>query len=321
MDKSDPSHKKLKTALIIAGSVFLALIIGVATYAAVFMTNVSEAIKMPDDAGNALDKVLVQPEQSEDAFYALIIGSDSRDSSNLEAGLSDTMMLARIDPETSELTILSIPRDVEIQLEGYGSQKINASFTYGGPAGAVDAVSELCGVPIAYYIEIDFPGLISLVDTLDGIDVQVPEDIYLDGVYIPAGEQHLGGEQALIMSRCRSFPTGDLVRVENQRIVLQAIVMKVLATDIASMPGLIERLASNVGTTMELTTAIDLVMKFRGMNPDNMRMTTVPTFFNNHDGASYLGVVEPDFSDMMARINEGLPPVDPAAPPPEEGVE
>ncbi|MDR1358048.1 MAG: LCP family protein [Coriobacteriales bacterium] len=277
------------------------------------MSNVSAAIKMPDDAGKALEGVLVLPEESDDPFYALIIGSDSRNPSDLEAGLSDTMMLARIDPETSELTILSIPRDVEIQLEGYGSQKINASFTYGGPAGAVDAVSNLCGVPISYYIEIDFPGLISLVDTLDGIDVNVPEDIYLDGVYIPAGEQHLYGEQALIMSRCRNFPTGDLIRVENQRIVLQAIVAKVLATDLVGIPALVEQLASNVGTTMELTTAVDLVMKFRGMSPDNMRMATVPTFFNSHDGASYLGVVEPDFSEMMRRIDEGLPPVDPAA--------
>ena len=304
--------KKLKTALIIAGGVLAAAIIGVVVYVAVFLTSVGNEIKIPEKQLEELKDALA-PQATGEPFYALIIGSDSRDPSNPEAGLSDTMMLARIDAQAPQLTILSVPRDTEIWLEGYGAQKINAAFTYGGPAGAVAAVSELCDVPISHYVEIDFPGVISLVDTLGGIDVNVPMDISLDGVFIPAGPQHLDGAQALIMSRCREFPTGDLVRVENQRIILQAVVMKILKTDIAGMPGLITELATNVGTTMEVTEAIDLVMHFRGMSSENMFMATVPTVFNSHDGVSYLAVVEPDFSNMMARIDEGLPPVDPNA--------
>jgi anionic cell wall polymer biosynthesis LytR-Cps2A-Psr (LCP) family protein len=103
-----------------------------------------------------------------------------------------------------------------------------------------------------------------------------------------------------------------LVRVENQRIILQAIVKKILESDIVSMPGLITAMAANVGTTMEATTAVDLVNKFRGMPTENLYMATIPTYFNFHDETSFLGIVEPDFSEMMARFKQGLPPVDPA---------
>ena len=269
---------------------------------------------MSDKLQAELAEVLV-PEAANDAFYILMIGSDSRDPYSPGAGRSDTMMLARVDPDVPQVTIVSIPRDVEIYLEGYGSQKINASFAYGGPALAVKAVSELCNVPISYYVEIDFPGLISLVDTIGGIDVYVPEHINLDGVDIAAGQQHLNGAEALIMSRCRSYPTGDLVRVENQRTIIKAIVGKVLSMSVVEMPGKVTEMANFVQTTMEVSKVIDLVTKFRGMDPESMYMATVPVDFNSHDGVSYLRVVEPDFSNMMARIDQGLPPIDPLNPP------
>jgi len=309
------SRIKLKRALIISGSVLLALAIGAAIYAAFFMSKVSEEISLSDKVKGELAEVLVEPDSSDDPFYMLIIGSDSRDAGNAQAGLSDTVMLARIDPETPQLTILSIPRDVEIWLEGYGAQKINAAYTYGGPAGSVTAVSELCGVPISYYVEIDFSGMTSLVDALGGIEVDVPCEIYLDGVYIAPGPQRLNGAQALIMSRSRDFPTGDLVRVENQRIILKSIIKEILASSVVEMPGLVATLATYVGTTMEVTRAVELVMKFRGTSVDQMYMATMPVAFNTHDGIAFLRVVEPDFSEMMARIEQGLPPIDPDAAP------
>ena len=303
--------RKKRIFLIVACSL-LALLIAGGIGVALFLNSLSAEIKLPEEDLDALGKVLVVPEASTEPFYMLLIGSDSRDPSNAGSGRSDTIMLTRIDAEQQQLTIVSIPRDVEIQLDGYGSQKVNASFTYGGPAGAVEAVSALCGVPISYYIEVDFEGVTSLVDKLDGIDVVVPMDMELDGVYIPAGEQHLNGEQALIMSRCRSFPDGDLTRVQNQRVLMQAIIQKVLAADVVSLPGLVSDLAECVETTMEINTAADLVLKYRGMDLGKMYMATIPTYFNSHDGASYLAIAEPGFSDMMARINQGLPPVDPA---------
>jgi len=312
VDEETQSRKIIKTVLKVTGCVLLALAIGIAIYAAVLFFKVSDDISLSDKIKRELAEVLVEPDDVNAPFYMLIIGSDSRDPSSAQAGLSDTIMLARIDPEAPHLTILSIPRDIEIRLEGYGAQKINAAYSYGGPAGAVKAVSELCDVPISYYVEIDFTGLISLVDTLGGIDVDVPSDIFLDGVYIAAGPQRLNGSQALIMTRSRDFPTGDLIRVENQRIVLKAIVKQVLDASVVEMPGLVTSLATNVGTTMEVARAIELVLKFRGMDVDQMYMATVPVAFNSHDGIAYLRVVEPEFSEMMARIKQGLPPIDPA---------
>ncbi|MCL2806857.1 MAG: LCP family protein [Coriobacteriia bacterium] len=304
-------RKKLKIAIIIVLAVLVAFIAAAAIYSAVFLSSINNNIKMPEETKGALDKVLVAPDNP-DAFYILIVGSDARDELGLGlshgVGRSDTMMLVRVDKEAPLMTIISIPRDIEVQLPGYGSQKINAAYAYGGPAGAVEAVTKLFGVPISYYVEIDFVGMISLVDTLGGIEVYVPVDMTVDGVYVPAGHQHLNGAQALAFSRERSFATGDLVRVEHQREVMQAIVMKILAADVMSMPGLITELSVNFQTTMELPKAIDMAMGFRGMNSENMYMATVPVDFNSHDGIAYLKVVEPDFSHMVSRVERGLPP-------------
>ena len=129
---------------------------------------------------------------------------------------------------------VSIPRDTMVELPGHGRQKINAAYAFDGAAGAVDAVSKFAGVPITHYAEIHFQELETLVDTLGGVWVNVPvtndeTGSSNTGKRIEAGEQLLNGEQALAFARERyGYTRGDFQRADNQRILAQAIVKKVL---------------------------------------------------------------------------------------------
>jgi len=169
----------------------------------------------------------------------------------------------------------------------------------------VREVSKLCGVPIAHYVEIDFEGVIDLVDTLGGVLVNVPVYIDLDGVILYPGEQVLNGQQALIMSRCRNFADGDLTRIKNQRILVQAVAREVLASPLNEIPGLVEQLAGCIATDVDSAFAVDLVLALRGMDAQDMNMSTVPTYYNSHDGVSYLGVKQEEFAQMLELFTSG----------------
>ncbi len=218
----EASKKKttLKRVLLVAAGVLVVATTAVVIYAVHFMGTIGGNIALKEEELAALNDVLIKPATPEEPYYVLLLGSDSRDPWDSNAGRSDSIILARIDPAIPSMSLLSVPRDTKIELEGYGIQKINAAFAYYGPAGVVKAVSQLCGVDIAHYAQIDFSGLISLVDQLGGATVKVPVDLSYQGAYLYAGEQHLNGEQALLMCRSRGFPDGDFQRVKNQRILL-----------------------------------------------------------------------------------------------------
>ena len=298
-----------------AAAAMALLLIVVAVSVLSFLHSIDNEIAIGDVQMKKLDVELVPPQSAEEPYYVLLVGSDSRDSATMQTGNSDTIMLARIDPEKPAVSLVSIPRDVEVSLPDHGNQKINAAYAYGGPAGAVNAVSSLCGVSIAHYVEIDFQGVIELVDVLGGIDINLPMDIALDDVFVPAGAQRVNGTQALAISRCRSFSDGDFTRVQNQRIILQAVAKAVLSAGAAEMPGLITRLAECVRTDVNSTEAIALLLKLQGMDTAaGMEMATIPADYNPHDGISYLAIKEPDFSDMMNHFRNGesleLPPAE-----------
>jgi LCP family protein required for cell wall assembly len=311
---SNPKKKmsKKKKIILIIVAVIVALLLAAGIAFALYIQNIDNKIQNEPEDQNQIKEVLAPEPKEDEPYYVLLLGSDSRTPGDY-SGNSDTIVLARIDPKTPQATLISIPRDTEIDMEGYGAVKINAARPYGGEVGAISEISKLTGTEISHFIEIDFEGVIGLVDALGGIEVDVPVDIDLDGVHISPGLQTLDGPHALIMSRCRSFPAGDYVRVENQRLLLQAVAKKILAVSPTEMPGLIGQLAGCVKTDVSVAEAADLLIKLRGMNPENMYMATIPSYNNYHDGTSFIAIKEPEYSQMMERVRQGLSPIDPAA--------
>ncbi|HEX4746126.1 MAG TPA: LCP family protein [Gaiellaceae bacterium] len=177
----------------------------------------------------------------------LVIGTDGgRRPGRADANRSDSTMLVHFDPETHRVAYLSIPRDLQVEIPGYGTSKINAANQIGGPALTIATVKALTGLPIDHVVVVDFDGFEELIDAIGGIEVTVPKAILsnrFDCPYKPArcadwkgwrfekGTQHMDGRRALVYSRVRTNQLDpsdtDITRGNRQQIVADAVGSKI----------------------------------------------------------------------------------------------
>lgn len=244
----------------------------------------------------AIDNELTGMTTFDEPFTVLLLGSDERNGADEEdiGARTDTIILCRIDPTQNIISMVSIPRDTMVQISG-STQKINASFYYGGPSGTIAAVKDLCDVEIDHYAEINFEGLVGLVDAIGGIDVYVDEEIDdpdAGGIYIPAGQQHLDGASALVFSRSRAYADGDYTRVSNQRKVIEAIVHKGLEAPASELYGLIKASTEflTTDTAMDVDFIFSLADQIRHNNdyPVQLYSATIPSAPDMIGGVSYV---------------------------------
>ncbi|MCH6197343.1 LCP family protein [Corynebacterium mastitidis] len=160
----------------------------------------------------------------------LLVGSDSRQGlteedverlgtgGDIGVGRTDTVMLLHI-PRGGKATLVSLPRDSYVSVPGYGMDKLNAAFTYGGPQLLTETVEQATGLRINHYAEIGMGGLANVVDSVGGVEVcpEEPIDDPLAQLSIQAGCQKVDGPTALGYVRTRATAGGDLDRVQRQR--------------------------------------------------------------------------------------------------------
>jgi LCP family protein required for cell wall assembly len=178
------------------------------------------------------------------ASNILVLGADTGSKSRRGTqGRSDTIVLIRTDPDHHRIALLSIPRDLRVQIPRHGEEKINAAYAFGGPTLAIKTVESVTGLPINHVIVVDFGTFEEVVDTLGGVTVNVPHPILSNKFECPRhtqaqcarwpgwrfrrGEQTMDGHQALIYSRVRENQLNpresDFTRGERQQAVIQAI--------------------------------------------------------------------------------------------------
>jgi LCP family protein required for cell wall assembly len=168
----------------------------------------------------------------------LIVGSDSRENLTpaqrqklatgfAAGGRTDTIMI--IHTGGTKTSLISLPRDSYVPIDGHGSNKLNAAYAFGGAALLTKTVEQITGLRIDHYAEIGFDGFAGMVDAVGGVRICVDQAINDGnaGINLAAGCQKLNGEQALGYVRSRKFATGDLVRVQHQRQFLAALLSKV----------------------------------------------------------------------------------------------
>ncbi len=223
----------------------------------------------------------------------LLMGIDQREG---EEGpwRTDTMMVLTLDPVTMSAGMLSIPRDLWVTIPGYDFQdRINRAHYYGelydypgsGPALARDTVTWNLGIPINFFVRVNFVAFETLVDEIGGIDIYVPETIDdphypdekygYDPFYIEAGWQHLDGKTALKYARTRVTFGGDFDRGQRQQAVIMAVRDRVVKLDqlpglIAKAPALIETLGDAVRTDMDMDQAIKLARLAADVNQEQI---------------------------------------------------
>ena len=315
------SGRGKKIAIGVAIALVVALV-GCGTALALYIGGINDKIttgNKTEDQLNAIDEQLVSADLNK-PFYMMLIGSDIREGQSQSESRSDTNILVRVDGSKNQVTMVSIPRDTAIDIDGHGVSKFNNAYTYDGAAGVIREASELCGVEIAHYAEVNFGNLVSLVDAVGGVDVEVEQridDTDADGstgipgaerIIIEEGLQHLDGDAALVFARSRAYADGDFTRTENQRKLIQAIVDKVLSLPVTELPGVIEAAAQSVTTDLSVTDIINLAQQFQDEGDMVMYSAMVPSVAQYVNGISYVFTDTGQLAEMMKVVEEGGDP-------------
>lgn len=200
-----------------------------------------------------------------DPINVLLIGTDGsseRTETDGDVSRSDTMILVSLNPQTKSTKLLSIPRDAMALIEGVETpDKINHAFAYGGVELTIDTVQEYLDVPIDYYAVINMDGLVELIDAIGGIEVTSPLTFEYRGTGFVEGEKReVNGLKAMNFARMRyDDPEGEVGRQNRQKIVIKAVIDKVLTLDtLSTYPKILSVVTKNVQTNLDLTTAVDI---------------------------------------------------------------
>lgn len=227
----------------------------------------------------------------------LLMGIDRRPGEPF-VSRTDTMMLLSIDPETNSAAMLSVPRDLYVEIPGHGRNRINTAFVYGaqngGPAGgaalAMETVSYNLGVPIDHFMMVDFSAFVRSIDAIGGIDVYVPRELYdakypdmnygYDPLYVPAGDNHFDGALALKYARTR-YVDNDFGRAGRQQQVVLAVRNKMLSLGVnqalESIPALYQHVSEGVRTDLSLNDIVALATVAGSIPSENIRSGVLDT--------------------------------------------
>lgn len=160
----------------------------------------------------------------EEPMNILILGVDRRPNGDIEAPgtRSDTIMLAHVEPATGEVQIVSVPRDLYVEIAPGRMDKINAAYSYYGIEGTVSALGSYGDVPIDHYAVVDFHAFRTVVNQMGGLEVDVQGEFAAE-TGMETGLQTLDGNRALMYARFRGTEGGDLDRIRRQQQVVAAL--------------------------------------------------------------------------------------------------
>lgn len=252
---------------------------------------------------NEVDKVAAEPDgdrPSSEGRNVLLVGSDSREGLSREernelgtghdTGGARTDSILVLHTGSGESTLLSIPRDSYVEIPGHGMNKINASFTLGGPKLLTQTIEHNTGLELDGYMEIGFGGFAQVVDAVDGVNICVKQDMQDEKAHldIKKGCQDLDGKTALGYVRARySDPEGDLGRAKRQRQFLGALSGKMMTPANVLLPwrahslGTQSASALTVGEDDSMIGTGRALWAFRGISNGNGNSVTVPISNNN----------------------------------------
>ena len=323
------SHKWLKrilvTALVLANLVVFGGYFALRFYAG----KIDDELRKDSEVVAALSQ---RPASHQDPLNFLLIGSDSRENlpPDLEGSFgafdgarADVIMIVQLLPDDGLMRVLSLPRDLRVEIDGHGTNKINAAYAFGGGSLTVQTVTEYTGIPIHHYAEVDFYGFASLVEALGGVtlDFPFPARDVKSGLAVQAGRQRLNGAMALAYARSRTYQqlqngswisvdANDIGRTQRQQQLILAIITEAKHPSAITEAGtLIEALGTflTVDAALDQDSLIDLVWSMRSLNAADIESVTLPSVTHTIDGSSYQLPEEPAAGAVLAAFLSGEP--------------
>jgi LCP family protein required for cell wall assembly len=274
---STDNLKKLK--ILILGVAGLAVITGVAYLLVFWNRPLNPALVLPENTpqltlGTETSLVEDTPTQTIEPVCGgpptMTVVISGVASSDYLYGLADAIRVARIDFQTKKVTVLALPRDLWVEIPGLESRgisvgKLNQAYFYGtegmgyysgagyGAGLLAETLLNNYGFRVDHYLSVNLSSFRVIINTLGGIDVYLPYDVYKrvfdqPELYLKAGSHHLNGKQTEMLARQR-ITIGDFGRINNQTIILKAVAAKLLSpSGITALPALVDQLKSNVET-------------------------------------------------------------------------
>jgi polyisoprenyl-teichoic acid--peptidoglycan teichoic acid transferase len=266
----------------------------------------------------------------------LLLGVDTGGARGDETGRADAIMLVRTDPDRHRISLLSIPRDLRVEIPGHGPDKINAAYAYGGPALAVDTVRSVTGLPIHHVAVVDFSSFPDVIDKLGGITVDVPKPIVSnrfdcpfksradcvrwDGWRFAKGPQEMDGRRALVYARVRENKLdpseSDITRGGRQQQVVQALSDEIVSFNgYVRLPFIGDDVVGPLATDLSATELLELGwVKFRAADDASLRCR-LGGIAADIDGVIYLVGSEENVAVVAMVTGESAP----QPPPPGQG--
>ena len=245
-----------------------------------------------ESANDPLDAI---PELKATRFTVLLVGLDRR-SGETSLGNTDSLLVASLNTENGKIALLSVPRDTQVMIPGYGENKINAAARVGKGLKTTSALIEgLIGQSIDGYVLTNFSGFKSIIDTLGGITLTVEKDMYYltgdttDGVInLKKGTQRLNGAQALQYARFRNDAFADISRTSRQQAVLKAMGKEFMQIKtVPKLPWLIPQMSKSVETNLSVNELWSLTNVLLRNEKPEISSQTLPGAFLTENGISY----------------------------------
>jgi LCP family protein required for cell wall assembly len=224
-------------------------------------TDLPTATPLPTATATPTAKPTDKNQPPEDQINILLLGSDQRPWDRFFR--TDTIILASINPSLGTVNLLSFPRDLYINIPGWGQDRINTAWVHGGYKKLAATLKANFGIRVDHYVLINFTSFKRLIDGLGGLDIDVGQPVsdYYRGRYIniPVGPKHMNADMVLWYVRTRKT-TNDFARNRRQQEVLTAVAYKLLSMDaIAKAPELYAIYSASVTTDLSLTDLLPLL--------------------------------------------------------------
>jgi len=261
-------------------TVFSAIIAAVVIAAAVFFIYINSINNTINSINTAeVENILAPIESPEEPVTILFLGRDSRDTES-EMGRADTIMLLYLDPVNAVVSLLSIPRDTLVDIPGYGQDKINAAYAYGGEELMIRTIQDFIGAEINHYVTLDFQGFVDLIDAMGGVDITIDRPLVdiKSGANLSPGEHHLTGEQALAYTRSRSTELGDIGRIQRQQNLFKELMSQKLNMQyLSNIPYYFNILIDSTRTDLEVLTILKYSKAALSLTAENFSASIIPT--------------------------------------------